>query len=160
MAGAASATIQLIFVDADQNFPDPAAVGAIARNIVGGLRATGENLTPEYTGTRGAGEVFAWLVGAAIVIGPIITLADFSLKLAQLLNELKKLKSGEPASPHQIYITLIVRSEQAVAEISASTQSDPDNLLAQLLAANLPSEIRPAATTITVQVPPTPPNEI
>ena len=83
--------ITLIFTDADTTQPDPAAVGATARTTVGALRAAGESITPEYTGEKGAAEVFQWMLDAATVAGPFITLSGMSLTIAQLLNEIKKL---------------------------------------------------------------------
>ena len=153
--------ITLIFADADSTQPDPAAVGATARTTVGALRAAGATITPDYTGTKGAAEVFQWLLDAATVAGPFATLTNLSLALAQLLNELRKLhEAGQPApSPQPIII--VVRHEHTEVTIrSAATPLTADALLAQLLAEKLPEQLRPEVTTITVQVPPTPPNEI
>ncbi len=152
--------ITLIFTDADPAQPDPAAVGATARTTVGALRAAGATITPDYTGTKGAAEVLLWVVAASTATQSLMALPDFALKVAQLLSEIRKLRGAEPAAPPPPPITVVVRVEGASATISSAAAPDADALLAQLLAEGLPKHIRPDATTITVQVPPTPPNEI
>lgn len=160
MTNPAPMTIRLTFADADPSTPDPAAVGALARAAVGGLRAAGESLAADYTGAKGAAEVFQWMLNAATVAGPLITLSGMSLTLAQLLNEIRKLREKDQTAPPPQQITIVVRHEYVTATVRADAAPDADALLAQLLAEGLPAQLNPADTTITVQVPPTPPNEI
>jgi hypothetical protein len=155
-------TIRLTFADADPSTPDPAAVGALARAAVGALRASGESLAPDYTGTKGAAEVFQWMLDAATVAGPFVTLSGFCLTLAQLLNELRKLHEKAPPAappPAPVTINIYYGSAPPIVLPGASTPTDAA-LLEGLLTAQLPAQLDPAETAITVQVPPTPPNEI
>ncbi len=155
-------TIRLTFADADPNTPDPAAVGALDRAAVGGLRAGGERLAPDYTGTKGAAEVFQWMLDATTVAGPFITLAGLSLSIAQLLNELRKLREREaPAAAPQapIIINITYGGAPPVALLAPLAPADAA-LLEELLGRQLPAQLDPARTTVAVQVPPTPPNEI
>jgi hypothetical protein len=163
MTEAPTPTIRLVFTGSDPANPDPAAVGAAARNTAAGLRSVGETLTPAYTGEKDAGTALQWLFDAAVVTSALIALPDFALKVAQLLNEIRKLSGVDQANPqaptHQP-ITLVIRVEQAAATLQSDTVPDDAALLADLLGRQLPAAIDPASTTIEVQIPPTPPVEL
>lgn len=157
----AAPTVRLIFTDADQKQPDPAAVSAIAYATVSSLLATGEQVTAAYTGEKSASEVFLWFIAASATANALIALPDFALKVAQLLSEIKKLRGDEPPpSAAQESITLIIHVNNAMATLHSNTTPADIALLTSLLSKQLPNQINLADVTAEVRVPSTPPNEL
>lgn len=154
MINPTSTMVRLIFADIDPSTSNPAAVGALARVAVSGLRDTGEILIRDQRDAGGAAEAFAWLINAAIVDGPFIGLADLSLKLAQLLSEIRKLRGKNQAASPFLPITVVVQVGSTGATLGADAALNVDALLDRLLVAGLPEQILPANTTIIVQLPP------
>lgn len=156
-----ASAIRLQFVDAEPTAPDPAARGAVVRQTIGSLRSAGEQVDPVYTGEKSGADLFLWVFAAAGVAQTLVALPELALKVAELLTAIKKLRGDKPDDPPPAQqITLVIRVEGATATLpTASTPSDAA-LLSDLLAQTLPAQIDPAAVTVNVQVPPTPPNEI
>jgi hypothetical protein len=145
--------LRLVFVDADPAQPDAAAIGEVARTVVRGLQGQGETLIPAYTGEKGATEIFLWALTVSTTLQGLMAIPEFALKIAQLLNEIKKLRGEQETT------AIVATPEKMVTLVSTAPLSD-EEVLAQLLAAGLPEQIELATTQVTVAVPPTPPNEI
>jgi len=163
MSSSSPYALQLTFISADPDEPDPAAVGATARAAFHGLRAAGEDVAPVYTGEKGAAEVFLWVLAGSTVVQGLMALPEFALKVAQLLNEIKKLRGDEPSPSTPLVAPptiVVIRVGEQQTILRSDTAPTDAALLAALLAAQLLAEIRPADVTVEVQVPPTPPNEI
>ncbi len=150
----AHTTITLVFRAAPQHGADPAAVEAIGRQIVSELINQHQRVTPVYDGTRG-GSQYQWLVDAAQSLLPFATLA---LTVAQLLNEIRKLKreANHPASLPPIVVVVTYDNS------TCTLPPDSDQaLLERLLSEALPDPIDPDRLRIEVQIgapsPPAPP---
>jgi hypothetical protein len=161
-------TIQLAFVDADKQQPDPATVGAVARQAVGDLRGQGYTVQPAYTGAKG-GDVFtiAAQLGQNIVDNKelLIALIGMSTPILTFLldrHEKRLDKEEQAAASSQqaqqstnIYITI----NQATAQVEAADLDDNERLLRKLLDVqpDLIDTVTPESTPqIEVQVPPKP----
>lgn len=151
--------LQVLFVDADPSDADPSTVGALARAAVIHLRSSGEDLAPTYTGHKGATELFLWVLTASSVIHGLMALPDFALKVAQLLNEIKKLRALE-AAPTTPPVTIVVRVEDARVTVSTDDQLSVEALLDRLLQSEFPQQFAPKQAAIEVSVPSTPPNNL
>jgi hypothetical protein len=157
-----SVVIKLIFTDADPNETDPAVVGTTARNTIQALRSAGHEVEAAYTGEKGAAEVFLWLLAASATAGALIPPTDLALKVAQLLNEIKKLRGDGPRATvgDSQPIVIIIKTGGSTTTLRSDTAPSDAALLTNLLADQLPAQINPDSVIIEVQVPPTPPNEI
>lgn len=147
-------TIELAFQASPQNGASSAVVDAIGRQIVSNLMRQNQRITPVYDGTRG-GSQYQWLVDAAQSLLPFATLA---LTVAQLLNEIRKLKreANHPASLPPIVVVVTYDNS------TCTLPPDSDQaLLERLLSEALPDPIDPDRLRIEVQIgappPPAPP---
>lgn len=160
MPSSSAATVRLRFVDAEPAQPDPAAVGTVARSTLSSLRGAGETLEPAYTGEKSGAELFLWVLAGASVVNTLIALPDFALRVAQLLNEIKKLRGTDAPTPSAPPVVVHIHVGTATTTLHSDTAPGDAALLTDLLAQRLPAEIDPTTATIEVQVPPTPPNEL
>jgi hypothetical protein len=164
-------SIQLAFVNADAQHPDPATVGEAARQAVGDLRSQGYTVQPAYTGAKG-GDVFtiATQIGQNIVENKelLIALIGMSTPILTFLLDRheKRLDKAEQAAASaqqqqqaqqstNIYITI----NQATAQVETTDLDDNERLLRKLLDVqpDLIDTVTPESTPqIEVRVPPKP----
>lgn len=150
-------TIELAFQASPQNGASSAVVDAIGRQIVSNLMRQNQRITPVYDGTRG-GSLYQWLVETTQAAQPLLPLATLALTIAQLLNEVRKLKRETDRSAGSPPVVVVV----SYGDHARVIPPDSDQaLLEQLLSETLPDPIEPASLRIKVQVgapsPPTSP---
>lgn len=135
-------SIQIAFVNADEQQPDPATVGEAARQAVGDLRRQGYTVQSAYTGAKG-GDVFTiaaqlgqtivenkeLLIALIVTATPILTfLLDRHEK--RLDKEEQAAASSQQAQQStNIYITI----NQATAQVETTDLDDNERLLRKLL---------------------------
>ncbi|MBO9313914.1 MAG: hypothetical protein J7465_17100, partial [Chloroflexus sp.] len=100
-------TIELAFQASPQNGASSAVVDAIGRQIVSNLMRQNQRITPVYDGTRG-GSLYQWLVETTQAAQPLLPLATLALTVAQLLNEVRKLKRETDRSAGSPPVVVVV----------------------------------------------------
>lgn len=158
-------TLQIVFVSADSDNPDPATVDEIGRSIARGLRSRGYTVQPSYTGMKG-GTFYDVALHLSQAIQDNNELLSALIKLATPIldylldswEERRKEQQTEPPQPLDITLTI---DEASVTMTPPQRESD-EELLERLLLAEpgLPAMVTPHSTvTITTQVPSPPPRQ-
>lgn len=153
-------TIQLAFVDADEQQPDPATVGEVARQTITDLRNQDYTVQPAYTGAKG-GNVFAIAtqLGQHIVENKELLIALLGLAtpiLTVLLNRYEKRLDREEAAAVPPSPPIFLTINHATVPVEAADLDDNGRLLHKLLAAqpDLIDTVTPESTPqIEVRVP-------
>jgi hypothetical protein len=162
-------SIQIAFVNADEQQPDPATVGEAARQAVGDLRRQGYAVQTAYTGAKG-GDVFtiAAQLGQNIVDNKELLVSLISMArpiLTFLLNRHEKRLEKEeqaaaPTQQQQQSINIFITINQATAPVESADLDDNERLLRKLLDVqpDLIDTVTPQSTPqIEVRVPRKPP---
>jgi hypothetical protein len=159
-------TIQLTFVDADEQQRDPATVGETARKTADDLRGKGYTVQPAYTGAKG-GDVFtiAAQLGQNIVDNKELleALLDLALPILTFLlgrqaerDDKEKQTAAPPQQTQQQSVNISITINQATAQVESADLDGNERLLRKLLAVqpDLIDTVTPQSTPhIEVHVP-------
>src|SRR5436853_296674 len=111
-------TIQLDFISADEQHPDPATVGEFGRAVVTQLVSDGYNVQPHYTGEKG-GEHFILTIMQAVwdhkeviastvggVIEGVATLIGDIIIVVEAVEKVRKKSKHEQQDSDNITVTI------------------------------------------------------
>lgn len=129
-AGMQTASVRLEFLDAQPQQPDPAETSAVARTVIGFLRASGYQVAPGYTGAMG-GDVYELIQQAAQAVTSnkdmIIALIGLATPITTFL--LGRHQQGEPAPSVELELEL----EGATVVLPVDHGLSDEQVLAELL---------------------------